>query len=131
MQPFVQLQQLLLLALHQPRHGNARPAADDIRDLLLGDLLAQQTSRRAFLLGIRLLRPQLLLQLPELTIAEFGNPVEVVLVLGLRDVGLDRVNPAPQLADARDGPLLRLVRISCFTPTRLTFMSLTRSEGVV
>ena len=94
-------------ALSSATASTAPSPADDIRDLLLGDLLAQQASRRAFLLGIRLLRPQLLLQLPELTVAEFGDPVEVVLVLGLRDVGLDRVNPAPQFPDARDNSLDR------------------------
>ena len=44
-------QQLLLLALHQPRHGDARPSADDVRDLLLGDLLAQQATRGVFPFG--------------------------------------------------------------------------------
>ena len=41
-QHLVEAQQLLALALHQPRDRDACPARDDLGDLVLGDLLAQQ-----------------------------------------------------------------------------------------
>ena len=41
-QHLVEAQQLLALALHQPRDRDARPAGDDLGDLVLGHLLAQQ-----------------------------------------------------------------------------------------
>ena len=45
-QHLVEAQQLLALALHQPADRDARPARDDLGDLLVGDLLAQQPRRR-------------------------------------------------------------------------------------
>ena len=55
-QDLVEAQQLLALALHQARDRDAGPARDDLGDLVLGDLLAQQPrrpgcSRQALLLG--------------------------------------------------------------------------------
>ena len=41
-QHLVEAQQLLALALDQPRDRDAGPARDDLGDLVLGDLLAQQ-----------------------------------------------------------------------------------------
>ena len=41
-QDLVEAQQLLALALDQPRHRDAGPLRDDLGDLVLGDLLAQQ-----------------------------------------------------------------------------------------
>ena len=48
-QHLVEAQQLLALALEQPGHRDAGPAGDDLGDLVLGDLLAQQ-ARPALLL---------------------------------------------------------------------------------
>jgi hypothetical protein len=44
MQMRLEVDELLHLALHQPRHGNARPPGDDLRDVLLGDLLRQHAT---------------------------------------------------------------------------------------
>ena len=57
-QHLVEAQQLLALALHQPRDRDAGPARHDLGDLVLGDLLAQQPRRapcfslEALLLGL-------------------------------------------------------------------------------
>ena len=41
-QVFLGMHQLLDLALHQPRHRDAGPLADDLGDVLLADLLAHE-----------------------------------------------------------------------------------------
>ena len=105
----VQLQELLPLPLQELRHRDTRPAADDIRDLVLRDLLAQEASGGVLPLLLRLAGLQLLLQLLQLAVAKLRHPVEVVLMLGPLDLGLHLVDLAAQLADAHDALLLRLV----------------------
>ena len=50
-QDLLQPQQLLALALDQAGHRDAGPARDDLGDLLLGDLLAQELAAGLLLLG--------------------------------------------------------------------------------
>ena len=42
LQAFLHLHELLAFAFEHPRDGNARPRRDDLRDVLLGDFLAEQ-----------------------------------------------------------------------------------------
>ena len=83
----VEAQQLLALALDQAGHRDAGPARDDLGDLLLGDLLAQELAAARLLLGeLRLLLPELRLELRQLAVAQLGALVEVVLPLGRLDL---------------------------------------------
>ncbi len=98
-QDLVEPQQLLALALDQPRHRDAGPARDDLGDLVLGDLLAQQ----------RALRPRPSRAAPsrrasccsssrQLAVLELGDPVQVVGALGRLDLA------AAPSRSARAGP---------------------------
>ena len=80
----VEAQQLLALALDQPRHRDAGPLGDDLGDLLLGHLLAQQLVAAAVDAG--LLLAQLCLELRQLAVLELRRAVEVVLALGVLDL---------------------------------------------
>ena len=91
-QHLVEAQQLLALALHQARDRDAGPAGDDLRDLVLGHLLAQQPLLALLLGQTLLLGVQLPLELRQLPVAQLGGPVQVVAALGLLDL-------APQLLD--------------------------------
>ena len=107
MQHLVQVQQLLPLALHQLRHRDAGPAGHDLGDLLVGDPVAQQLvlprRDRLPLAGL-----QLLLQLGQLAVFQLGGPVQVVLALGLFDVGVHLLDLLAQLLHLADRLLLVL-----------------------
>ena len=99
-------QQLLALALDEARDGDAGPAADDLGDLVLGDLLAEHPGGVGALLGGEL--GELLLEGGDGAVAELGDGVEVAgalealaLVAGLRELLAD-------LLHVLDGGLLAL-----------------------
>ncbi len=62
MEDLVEPQELLTLALHQRRDGDAGPAGDDIGDLGVGDLLPQQALPAGGLLQLGGLVRKLLLE---------------------------------------------------------------------
>ena len=99
-------QQLLALALDEARDGDAGPAADDLGDLVLGDLLAEHPGGVGALLGGEL--GELLLEGGDGAVAELGDGVEVAgalealaFVAGLRELLAD-------LLHVLDGGLLAL-----------------------
>ena len=104
-QHLLEAQQLLLLALHQPGHGNARPLGDDLGDLLLGDLLLQQ---RAPLAALLLQRGEFALELRQAAVAELGELVEVVGALGALHLELHLLDLLAHLPHLLDGLLLAL-----------------------
>ena len=101
----LQVQQLLPLALHQTGHGDAGPPLDDAGDLLLGDLIPQQRAGLA-LVGDLLLRLQRFLQLWNPAVLQLGGLLQVVLPLGLLQVGVSLFQILTQLLHLADGILL-------------------------
>ena len=105
-QDLVEAQQLLALALHQPGDRDAGPARDDLGDLVLGDLLAQQPLLALLLRRAAPPRPAAARSSSgQLAVAQLGGAVEVVAALGLLDLAphlLDllaqRLQPADRLA---------------------------------
>jgi hypothetical protein len=74
--------QLLHLALHQPRHGDAGPARHHLGHVLVVHLLLQEGD-----VGLELAQPCLLvldelLELGDLAVAELGCALEVRVPLG-------------------------------------------------
>ena len=105
-QRFVQGQQLVALALDQPGHGDAGPAADDVGDLFVGDLVAEQTRLRAsasggghvgraFFVGFG--GGQLLFQVGQGAVLQLGGFVQVVGLLGVLDLQLGLLDLFAQL----------------------------------
>src|SRR6185295_12738148 len=88
----VQSQELLPLPLDEPRDRDARPLGDDLGNLVLRDLLAQQALALLLLLQPLLLDLEARLELRELSVTELRRSVEVVLPLG-------RLEIVPQLLD--------------------------------
>ena len=143
-QDLVEAQQLLALALHQPRDRDAGPARDHLGDLVLGHLLAQQPRRRPASRSSRSSsRLQPPLELGQPAVAQLGSAVEVVAALGLLDLAphlLELLAQRLQLADrlalglplgghrvglrAQVGELLaqRLEPLPCW-PRRFSFLS--------
>ena len=107
MEDVLQVEQLLPLPFHQTGHRDAGPALDDPGDLLLGDLVPQQRAGLA-LVGDPLLRLQLLFQLGDPAILELCGPVEVVLPLGLLQLGVGLLQVGAQLLHLPNGVLLIL-----------------------
>ena len=109
MQPLLHLDELLLLALEQPRHGHAGPLADDLGDLLGGDFLAQQTPAALVQIGQLLLAVfELLLQLRQLAVADARGLLQVAAALGVFQIGLPGVDLLPNGLDGFDRGLLVL-----------------------
>ncbi len=82
MEDLVKAQQFLLLAFEEAADGDGCPAGDDVRDLLLGDDLAQQPAsallgREPFLLVL-----QAAGEVGQAAVAQFGGAVEVVGAFG-------------------------------------------------
>ena len=107
-QHIFEMQQLLALARQHLRHRDARPAADDLCDILFADFFFEQ----AVVLGLRrndgLFFLELLLELWQLAVLEFRHAVEVVGALGGFHLAVHAVNLFLDGADAQDGVLLRL-----------------------
>ena len=106
------LQQLVALALHQLGDRNAGGARDHLGDLLGADHRAQQLRPAvgrlglAGLDGLRLL--QLLLELGQLAVLQFGDLVEVALALQLLDLETHPVDLLLQVGRTLGGGLLGL-----------------------
>jgi hypothetical protein len=101
----LQVDELGHLGLHEPRHGDAGPAADHLGHVLLVHLLLEH-----LLLGLELGqagggRLDLLLQLRHAPVADLGRLLEVGLPLHLLAQGLELLL---ELADRADGLLLGL-----------------------
>ncbi|KOT22176.1 hypothetical protein DM52_2199 [Burkholderia mallei] len=128
MQLLFDVQQLLALALHHPRHRNARRARDDLGNFLRADLRAQQARPRRIvllaLLGLRdLLEPRL--ELRQLAVLQLGDLLELAFALQARNVGTHLVDLFLQLRTALHGCLLGrpdLVEIRVFAPEPLDFL---------
>ena len=100
-------EELLHLALHELGHGNARPARDDLGDVLLVHLFLDHPPPAAGLgLGLQLL--ELSLELGERAVLQLGHAVEVVGAHRLVDLELDLLDALAELARALDGRLLAL-----------------------
>ncbi|GBC78646.1 hypothetical protein HRbin08_02142 [bacterium HR08] len=111
MELLLQAQQLLDLPLQQAAHGDARPTAHDLSDVLLVHLFLEQaraTMPRRQVGELRLLLPHLLLQLDQTPIAQLGRAVEVIRALGLLNEDLRLLDLLPQLARAGQDLLLLL-----------------------
>ena len=102
------MEQLFPLAFHQLCHRNARPTGHDAGDLALGDLVSQQG---AVLLGLfcdALLLLQLTLQLGQAAVFQLGGFIQIVLGLGLFQLGRNLLDVLPQLAHLFNGRLFVL-----------------------
>jgi hypothetical protein len=98
-------EQLRDLALEHAGHGHAGPAAHDLGDVLLVDLLLQHA-----LLGLQLVERLAglgdpALELGDLAVADLGRPLEVDLALDLAPLGLELLLEG---ADGGDGLLLAI-----------------------
>ena len=102
-------QELLHLAFHQLRHRDARPARDDLGDVLLVDFLLEESPAapgRGRSLGLGLL--QLALQRRERAVLQLGGAVQVVDPHDLVDLEPDFLDALPELARPLDRRLLAL-----------------------
>ena len=106
-QHIIQMQQLLALALHQLLYRDASPACHDAGDFLIGHAVTQQA---VLLLGgsYLFLFGQLLLQLGQLAVFQFGGLVQVVLALGFLDGGIGLLDLLAQSLHLANGVLLVL-----------------------
>src|SRR5690606_17464584 len=104
----VQPQQALLLGLHHPRDGNARPPRDDFGNVLRVDFLLQELALALQLLQPRLGCGQLLLGLRDFAVLDLRGPREVRAPLRPLHLDLQLVDVLLQLADALDLRLLGL-----------------------
>ena len=97
------MQQLLALTLHELADRDARPAAHDAGDFLFGHAVTQQGAL-AFL-GSALFLLQLLFELRQLAVFDFGGAVEVVFALCLVQFRVELFNLFTQLLNLADGVL--------------------------
>ena len=84
-QALLHVDQLLGLALEQPADGDARPARDDLGDVVGVDLLLEEhrARRRPSRSSLaRLVLGELLLELGDLAVAQLGGALEVGVALG-------------------------------------------------
>ena len=105
MQLGVEVKELLALALDELRHGDARPALDDLRDLLLRDLVAQKAALLGALRHLLLVR-ELLLQLGQLAVFQARGRLEVIALLGLLNLRAQRFNALAELLHLANGVFL-------------------------
>ena len=100
----LQMQQLFALTLHQLGYGNAGPALDDAGDLLLSDLVPQQTAGLAFV-GDRFLGFQRLFQLGDSAVLQLGGLFQIVLALRLLQLRIGGLQFFAQLLHLANGVL--------------------------
>ena len=105
---FLDVEQLLDLALQHLGDRDVRPVGDDLRDVLGVDLLLEQGMVTAHLTESRLFGGEAALQLAELTIAELGCAREVRRALSPLRLVLDLLDPLLDVADPVHRPLLLL-----------------------
>ncbi len=99
---------MVAFAFHEATHRNARPAADDLSDLLLGDLLAQQPTRALLVLESGLFGFEALGELGQPSVAELACGVEVVVAFGAVGLDPDLFDLFAQRLDSADGLALGL-----------------------
>ena len=100
-EPLLHLHQLLDFALDQPANRDARPAGDDLGNILAVYLFLEQPGvlrRRFLLLGLA----QLLLELHQLAVLQLRCPVQVIRPLGLLDLDFRLVDLLAQLGHVLD-----------------------------
>ena len=108
MQHFVEVQQLLALALHELCHRDAGPLGDDAGDLLLGHgvvhegVVALAALGRGFGLG------ELLLEVRQVGVLQARGLFILIVALGLFDLGVQVVNVRLEGLDLLDAVLLGL-----------------------
>ncbi len=107
MQRIIKMQQLFAVALHELCHRDSRPAGDDPRDLVLCDGIAQQAGIGAGLRGI-LRGIQLLLQLRQLAVFQLGGLIEIILPLGVFDLGFELFHLRTEILHTADAALFVL-----------------------
>ena len=105
-QPFLHLDQLCDLSLHQPGDGDACPASDDLGDVLLTDLFFEQGVATLELCEPCIGHRQLLLDLDRLAIAKLGGPAEIRRALSALGVGANLLQPGLERANPSDYLLL-------------------------
>ena len=81
-QLFLQVEQLLALALHHAAHGYARPAAYHLGDVIGGDFLPHHGVAALGGLQLALYGLDVILQLLQLGVAYLGHPLVVAFPLG-------------------------------------------------
>ncbi len=108
MQHLFEVYQLLDLALHEPRDGDAGPPSDDLGDVLLVDLLLEDPHLGLERLERVLLLRHLGLELGEPAVAELGRLFEVTGPLGALGVGLGLLDERLRVLDGCDALLLQL-----------------------
>ncbi len=107
MEQSLKAKDLLLLALHELGNRDACPAANDLSDLVLSDLVSQQLAGIAALSSLlRLL--QLLFQLRELAVFQSCGGVQIVLSLSLLDLLFHLLDVLTELLNDVDAFLLVL-----------------------
>src|SRR5262249_13061462 len=102
------LDELLDLALEEPRHRDAGPLCDDLGDILLVDLLLEEAPLARLLVETRARRLELPLELVERAEAELGRPRQLAAPFGVRHRGPGGVDLLLDLPDAADRVLLAL-----------------------
>ena len=107
-QDIFEVQQFLALARQHFRHGDPRPAADDLRDILFADLFFQKAAVLRLGRDDGLFVLEFLLELRQLAVLEFRHAVEVVGALSGLHLAVHAVNLFLDGADAQDGILLSL-----------------------
>ena len=82
MQLLLKVQQLVLLALHHPCHGNARPAAHHLGDVVGGHLFTDHGLGSLLRVQLLLYGGNVVVQGLHLAISDFGHLSVVALTLG-------------------------------------------------
>ena len=92
-QALLHVHELLDLALEQAADRDARPARDDLGDVLGGDLLLEEPG--VAVVGALLGLGQLALQLGDLAVAQLGGALQVGLALGALGVAVRGLEASP------------------------------------
>src|SRR5262249_8379068 len=109
MEMLLEVDELLALAFHQARHRDPGPARHDLGDVLLVDLLLQETTPAVVALDDSPLgRRELALELTQLSVLELRGLVQIVLALRLLVLLLRLLDLLLELPDAADSALLAL-----------------------
>ena len=107
MQLVFQVQELISLPLHQLGHGDAGPALDDLRDLLLCHLVPQEVALPCRTCqGFLVL--QLLFQLRQLAVFQPRRRLQIIALLGLLDLRAQVFDALTKLLHLSDAVFLVL-----------------------
>ncbi len=107
MQEVFELQQLLGFAFEQTGDGDAGPAADHRRNLVLIDFFFQQPGLILLFSQMLLFDSEFPLQTGQFPVTELRHAIEVVGPLRLLDVAFHLFDGFARLAQAGDGGLFR------------------------